>query len=140
MENKKHFLFDLKIFSDEDGSLIVVEENKQIPFEIKRIFYEFNVSSSSIRGKHANMKSKFCLVCVAGSCEIVVDDGHEIITYNLDKPNKVLFINKMVWKTMNNFSSNCVLLVISDSFYDGNEYIRDYENYLKLVSEDEIYN
>lgn len=131
MENKKHYLFEIKPFSDEDGFLAVLEEEKQIPFKIKRIFFEYGVNRKSLRGKHANRKSRFCLIAVSGSCDVIVEDGSSKVTYKLDKPYKVLCLDKMVWKTMTNFSKDCVLLVLSDSLYDKDEYIRDFEKYLK---------
>lgn len=133
MENKKHYLFELKPFSDEDGFLSVIEEEKQIPFKIKRIFYEYGVKETSLRGKHANKNSQFCLIAVSGSCDVIVEDGISKTSYKLDNPNKVLYLDKMVWKTMTNFSNNCVLLVLSDCLYDKNEYIRDYDKYLELI-------
>ena len=133
MENRKHYLYEIKPFSDEDGSLAVIEEEKQVPFKIKRIFYEYGVEGTSLRGKHASRDSQFCLISVHGTCDVIVEDGKETITYKLDKPNKVLYLNKMVWKTMTNFSKDCVLLVLSDHLYNKEEYIRDFDEYLKLV-------
>ncbi len=130
MENRRHFIFELKPFSDEDGFLAVVEEEKQIPFKIKRLFYEYGVKKTSLRGKHANKNSRFCLIAVAGSCDVIVEDGIDRIVYRLDRPNKVLYLDKMIWKTMNNFSANCVLLVLSDCLYDKDEYIRDFNEYI----------
>lgn len=132
MENKKHYLFELRPFCDEDGFLAVIEEEKQIPFKIKRIFYEYGVEGTSLRGKHANKNSRFCLIAVSGSCDVVVEDGSNKAIYKLDNPAKVLYLDKMVWKTMTNFSNGCVLLVLSDCLYDKNEYIRDFNEYLKL--------
>ena len=91
------------------------------------------MEGSSLRGKHANRDSQFCLISVHGTCDVIVEDGKETITYKLDKPNKVLYLNKMVWKTMTNFSKDCVLLVLSDHLYNKEEYIRDFDEYLKLV-------
>lgn len=133
MGNRRHYIFYLKPFSDEDGFLAVLEEEKQIPFKIKRIFYEYGVEKTSLRGKHANKISRFCLVSVSGSCDVIVEDGTEKVIYKLDSPNKVLFLDKMIWKTMTNFSKNCVLLVLSDCLYDKNEYVRDYNEYLRLL-------
>ena len=133
MENKKHYIFELKPFSDKDGFLAVIEENKQIPFKIRRIFYEYGVEKTSLRGKHANKYSRFCLISVSGSCDVVVEDGISKTTYKLDRPYKVLFLDKMIWKTMTNFSRDCVLLVISDCPYDKNEYIRNFDEYLKML-------
>lgn len=133
MENKKHYIFELKPFCDEDGFLAVMEEEKEIPFKIRRIFYEYGVECSSLRGKHANRNSRFCLIAVAGSCEVLVEDGINKTIYYLDKPNKVLYLDKMIWKTMSGFSTDCVLLVLSDCLYDKDEYIRDYDLFLQLT-------
>ena len=132
MKNRKHFLFDIDCISSGDGSLVVVEENKQVPFKIKRLFYEYGVTGE--KGNHANKKSRFCLIAVSGSCEVVVNDGHENRAYLLDKPTKGLYLDKMVWKVMKNFSNDCVLLVLSDCLYDKNEYIRNFEDYLKQIA------
>lgn len=133
MENRKHYLFELKPFSDEDGFLAVIEEEKQIPFKIKRIFYEYGVKSSSLRGEHANKNSQFCLIAVSGSCNVIVQDGSDKINYCLDEPFKVLYLDKMIWKTMTNFSKDCVLLVLSDCLYDKDEYIREFNEYLESL-------
>lgn len=111
MENKKHYLFELQQFADEDGFLTVIEEEKQVPFKIKRIFYEHGVDRNSVRGKHANKKSRFCLIAVSGSCDVVVEDIIGKSVYHLDKPNKVLYLDKMIWKTMTNFSNDCVFII-----------------------------
>ena len=131
MENKRHFIFELKPVSNEDGFLTVIEEEKQIPFKIRRVFYEYGAKKTSLRGKHANKNSRFCLIAVAGSCDVIVEDGIDKIVYRLDKPNKVLYLDKMIWKTMANFSSDCVLLVLSDCLYDKDEYIRNFDEYIK---------
>ena len=133
MENKKHYLYEIKPFSDEDGSLAVIEEEKQIPFKIKRIFYEYGVEQSSLRGQHANKNSRFCLIAVSGSCDVIVEDGKNKTIYKLDKPNKVLYLDKMVWKTMTHFSKDCVLLVLSDCLYDKQEYVRDFKEYMNNI-------
>ena len=123
MENKKHYLFDIKPILDTKASLVVVEENKQLPFKPKRFFYEYNFENDCIRGNHANIDSQFCFIAVVGSCHIKVDDGTNKALYVLDSPTKVLYLDKMVWKTMDNFSKDCVLLVISDCLYNSQEYI-----------------
>lgn len=134
MENRRHYLYEINPFSDGDGNLAVIEECAQIPFKIKRIFYEYGVDKTSLRGKHANKNSRFCLIAVSGSCSVIVEDGFSKTIYELDKPHKVLYLDKMVWKTMINFSKDCVLLVLSDSLYDKNEYIRDFNEYLKSLN------
>ena len=135
--NKRHYVFEVNPFHDEDGFLTVLEEGHQVPFKIKRIFYEYGVKKSSLRGKHANKNSKFCMVAVSGCCDVMIDDiiSDTIVKteYHLDSPNKVLFIDKMIWKTMTNFSKDCVLLILSDCKYDKKEYIRDFEIFKKCI-------
>ena len=133
VDNVKVFEFPKK--GDNRGTLVVIEENKDIPFDIKRIFYMFGTSPEIVRGQHANRHSEFILICVAGSCKIKVDDGkgNEEI-FLLDKPNKGIYVPKMLWKDMYDFSCDSVLLVLSDKNYDENEYIRDYEEYRKEVN------
>lgn len=131
MENKKHYLFKRNIIKEVDGTLVVIESLKDIPFDIKRIFYEYGVSYDSLRGNHANRHSKFCMIAVCGSCTVDVDDGENKNTYLLENPEDVLFLDNMVWKTMYNFSKNCVLVVLSSEYYDQNEYIRNYDEFIK---------
>ena len=133
MKNNRHYIIKITPFSDEDGFLAVIEENRQIPFKIKRIFYEYGVEGKSLRGMHANKNSRFCLIAVSGSCDVLVDDGINKTKYHLNKPDEILYLDKMIWKTMSNFSKNCVLLVVSDCFYDKNEYIRDYNCFLNSI-------
>ena len=129
--NKSYYLIDLKQLEDSRGKMCVVECTKDIPFVIKRVFYDFNHKTDSVsRGNHANKHSSFVFICVAGSCSITVDDGQTIDTFCLDSPTKGLFINKMVWKSMTSFSKDCILLVLSDHHYDSNEYINNYNDYL----------
>ena len=134
MKNKKHYLFEIKTITEEHGSLNVIEENKNIPFKIKRIFYEYGANRNIIRGNHANKNSRFCFIALSGSCDVIVEDGIGKTIYHLDKPNKVLYLDNMVWKTMTNFSEDCVLLVLSDCFYDKDEYIKDFNDYLICLS------
>lgn len=134
MENKKHYIYEVKPICEGAGSLAVLEENNQIPFKIRRIFYEYDLKKYISRGSHANKNSRFCFIAVSGSCDVVVEDGKSKTTYKLDKPYKILYLDNMIWKTMTNFSNNCVLLVLSDSLYDPNEYIRDFEEYLAILN------
>lgn len=118
---------------DEKGLLVVIEGNKELPFNINRIFYIYQTDTDIVRGKHANKKSKFLLVSISGTCKVLVDNGKEKDIVNLDKPNIGLFLNNMVWKDMYDFSQDCVLLVLSNEKYNTEEYINDYQEFLKLV-------
>lgn len=116
---------------DERGHLVVAEFPHNIPFVIKRIFYIYGSDKNVVRGKHANRRSEFVLINVSGSCKVKIDTGKDQKIVNLDKPHKGLYLNKMVWKDMYDFSDDSVLLVLSNIAYDPNEYIRDYNEYLK---------
>lgn len=129
MELYKELYFDE--LGDERGHLVVAEFPHNIPFVIKRIFYIYGSDRNIVRGKHANRKSEFVLINVSGSCKVKVDTGKEKKIINLDKPHKGLYLNKMIWKDMYDFSDDSVLLVLSNIAYDSDEYIRDYDEYLK---------
>jgi dTDP-4-dehydrorhamnose 3,5-epimerase-like enzyme len=131
MEYKK---LDFQTFGDKNGSLIALEENKNIPFDIKRVYYIFDNKKGVRRGFHAHKNLKQVLVCVNGSCEILLDDGKEKSITKLENRNEGLFIEKMVWREMFNFSADCVLMVLASDYYFEDDYIRDYKefkNYLK---------
>lgn len=138
--NTTHYLIKIKELGDNRGGMAVIEGLKDIPFEIRRLFYIYNTTGGKkgIRGNHANKNSKFCLVSITGSCCIEVDDGYsEKKEYILKSPLEILFIDKMVWKTMYNFTKDNVLLVLSSHNYDDKEYIRNYQNF-KLLTQKEV--
>ena len=125
--------FDIK--GDERGSLISLEENKNIPFEIKRVYYIFNTVEGIRRGFHAHKKLKQVLVCVAGSCKILLDDGKSKEEISLDNPNKGLLIESMIWREMFDFSPDCVLMVLANEVYDESDYFRDYQQFLSYLND-----
>ena len=118
---------------DERGSLIVVEGERDVPFAIQRVFYIYGSDSSVIRGQHANRDSEFVLINVSGSSKVRVDNGFEEAIIELNRPRMGLYLPTMIWKDMYDFSEDSVLLVLANTHYDGNEYIRDYDEYLKEV-------
>lgn len=118
---------------DDRGNLVVIEGNQDIPFDIRRVFYMYGSDPDIIRGQHANRRSSFVLINVSGTSKVRITDGQEEIIVVLDKPRMGIYIPPMYWKDMYDFSADSVLLVLSDEHYDGNEYIRDYSDYLKEV-------
>lgn len=118
---------------DERGKLVVVEGGVSIPFEIKRIFYIYDSDDTVIRGQHANKESEFVLINVAGESKVRITDGKEEIIVELNKPMMGVYIPKMIWKDMYDFSSNSVLLVLASTHYDNAEYIRDYGEYIEIM-------
>lgn len=120
---------------DERGNLVVIEGGLQIPFDVKRIFYIYGSDPTVVRGQHANLNSEFVLINVSGTSKVKIDDGKETRIVNLDHPRMGLYLTKMTWKEMYDFSPDSVLLVLSNEHYDGKEYIRDYDEYLRLMKE-----
>ena len=127
-------ILDFKDLGDERGKLVVIEGNQDIPFEIKRTFYIYDSDNDVVRGQHANRKSEFVLINVAGSSKVRITDGKEEFVVELNKPMMGVYIPSMVWKDMYDFSNDSVLLVLASTHYDGSEYIRDYEEYIKEVN------
>ena len=122
---------------DERGNLVVVEGEMSIPFAIARVFYIYGSDDTVVRGQHANRESEFVLVNVSGTSKVRITDGTEECIIELNRPRMGLYINKMVWKDMYEFSPDSVLLVLTNTHYDGNEYIRNYEDYLKIMKEND---
>ena len=118
---------------DERGKLVVVEGAQDIPFEIKRVFYIYGSDSQVVRGQHANRNSEFVLINVSGSSKVRVDNGFEEEIIELKRPRMGLYLPTMVWKDMYDFSEDSVLLVLANTHYDGHEYIRDYDEFIKEV-------
>ena len=116
---------------DARGKLVVVEGAKDIPFEIKRVFYIYGSDNEVIRGQHANRESEFVLINVGGTSKVRIDNGHSEAIVELNKPMMGLYIPTMVWKDMYDFSEDSILLVLASTHYNGKEYIRDYEEYKK---------
>ena len=116
---------------DERGNLVVVEGAQDIPFEIKRVFYIYGSDSEVVRGQHANRNSEFVLINVSGTSKVRVDNGFEEAVIELNRPRMGLYLPTMLWKDMYEFSEDSVLLVLTNTHYDGKEYIRDYGEFLK---------
>lgn len=126
-------VINIEEFGDERGKLAVVENSKNIPFDIKRIFYVYGVTDGKSRGNHANINSKFFMICLNGSCKVKINNGSQEEMVVLDTPCKGVFINSGTWKEMFDFSRDSVLLVLSDSFYDKDEYINDYKEFKSYI-------
>ena len=120
---------------DDRGHMVIVEGIKDIPFEIKRIFYIYGSDSTVVRGQHANKKSQFVLINVAGSSKVKVLDGkgNEAV-YSLNRPHTGIYLPNMVWKDMYDFSTDSVLLCLASENYDPEEYIRDYDEFVSSVN------
>ena len=131
---EQYKILEFDEFGDERGSLVVAEGGGQdIPFEIKRVFYMYGSDPTIVRGQHANRKTEFVLINVSGTSKVKVDNGEEQAVIELNRPRMGLYLKTMLWKDMYDFSSDSVLLVLASEHYDGGEYIRDYEEYLKEI-------
>ncbi|NHB96451.1 sugar 3,4-ketoisomerase [Photorhabdus stackebrandtii] len=125
-------LIDFKTLGDERGQLISLEANKNIPFEIKRVYYIFNTKSGVSRGFHAHKELKQVLFAVKGSCRILLDDGKATEDMILDQPQKGILIDSFIWREMHDFSEDCVLVVLANQHYDESDYIRDYKAFSNM--------
>lgn len=122
---------------DERGHLVIVEGMQDIPFDIKRIFYIYGSDPSVIRGRHANKRTEFVLINVSGQCKVKVKDGkgNEAV-YLLNRPHTGIYLPRMIWKDMYDFSHDSVLLCLASEHYDPEEYIRDYDTFVQYVNEE----
>ena len=124
---------EFNVLGDYRGQLVALEENRNIPFDLKRVFYIFGTQEGVSRGNHSHYKTKQFLVAVNGSCKVTLDDGYNKETFNLNQPNLGLFQDALIWGTMHDFSSDCVLMVLANEYYDASDYITDYDKFLKEV-------
>lgn len=127
---------DVKVVCEDDGKLLVVEKDNPIPFDIKRIFVIKNVVEGKSRGDHATKKTNLILIPLVGSCKIKLDNGEEKIVYDLNDSEKGLYIKNMVWRSMYDFTKDCVLLAVCDRTFEvGNETYANYEEFLNAVND-----
>lgn len=126
-------MFNAQQHGDARGQLVALEEKKEIPFDIKRVYYIYDTLSGVRRGFHAHKSLKQLLICVHGSCKVLLDDGHEKEIVVLDKPYEGIFIQSNMWREMYDFSPDAVLLVLASEVYDESDYIRDYNRFLQYV-------
>lgn len=126
-------LLNFRVIGDERGNLVSLEGSRNIPFDIKRVYYMYGMTPGIERGKHAHIHLKQVIVCVSGSCTFVLDDGKSREEIELNKPDVGLYIGENIWREMKNFSRDCVVIVLASEYYDENEYIRDYEEFKKEV-------
>tara|TARA_B110001450_G_scaffold244211_1_gene256142 strand:+ start:636 stop:1034 length:399 start_codon:yes stop_codon:yes gene_type:complete len=128
-------LINFKSLGDERGSLIAIEAEKSVPFEVRRVYYIFGTNEGVERGFHAHRNLNQVAVAVTGSCEMVLDDGECETSVLLDSAQKGVLIGPGVWRVMRNFSSDCVLLVLADQHYEEADYIRDYKEFKEWVNQ-----
>ncbi len=122
---------------DERGQLIALEEFKDIPFRIKRVYFMYDTLEGVVRGLHAHKTLEQILVCIHGSCKIKLDNGRETKIIPLEKPYEGLYVPSSMWREMFDFSPDAVLLVFASELYDENDYIRDYGEFKKYIADKE---
>jgi dTDP-4-dehydrorhamnose 3,5-epimerase-like enzyme len=127
-------LEEFKVLGDNRGQLIALESNRQIPFDVKRVFYIFGTKEGVPRGNHSHYKTKQFLVAVNGNCKVTLNNGKTKETFDLNKPNLGLFQDALIWGTMHDFSTDCVLMVLANEYYDVSDYITEYDKFLKEVN------
>ena len=126
-------VLDLGKIEFDRGNLTVVQSLETVPFDIKRVFYLYDIPGGEARGAHAHKECHQFLVAASGSFEVVLDDGHEQRTVYLNRPFKGLHIPPGIWAAEQEFSSGAVCLVLASDLYDADDYIRDYQDYLVFV-------
>ncbi len=127
-------ILPLQPHGDERGSLVALEEGKNIPFQVKRVYYMFNTKGGVRRGFHAHKTLKQVTIAVRGSCRFLLDDGQERVEIMLDNPAQGLVIESFMWREMYDFSEDCVLMVLADQLYDESDYIRDYSQFIEVAN------
>ena len=123
-------IIDLPKIPDARGNLTFIEGSRHIPFDIKRVFYLYDVPGGETRAEHANIKLQQVIIAMSGSFDVVVDDGFKRKTFSLNRSYYGLYIPGMIWRGLENFSSGSICMVLTDDFYNAEDYYRDYEQFL----------
>lgn len=126
-------LIDMKVFGDERGKLVSLEGNKNVPFDIKRVYYIYDTLPEQDRGMHAHKELEQLIIAIDGACQFLLDDGKTKETVWLNRPDVALYIGKNMWREMRHFSYGCKLMVLASKHYDENEYIRNYNDFLESI-------
>ena len=130
-------IIDLPKFEDPRGNLSFIEEFKHIPFKIERTYWIYDVPGGQVRGGHAFKQQQELIIALSGSFDVVVDNGQNKQTYSLNRSYYGLYLSKGIWRQMENFSTNSLALVLSSTHFDADDYIYDYEEYLKYRREND---
>lgn len=125
-------IIDLPRITDPRGNLTVAEQLKEVPFDIKRVYWTYDVPGGESRGGHAHKEQLELLVAMSGSFHVTLDNGHNKETHLLNHPWQGMLINTGVWRTLNDFSSGAVCMVMSSGFFDLNDYIYDYDKFKEI--------
>lgn len=131
-------MYNFPPHGDDRGQLVAIEAMKDLPFEVKRVYYIYDTLPDVRRGFHAHRNLQQILICVSGSCKIHLDDGQDTAEVTLDKPNEGLYISNNMWREMYDFSEGAVLLVLASEYYDEADYIRKYDDFIKMIKEGQV--
>ncbi|AJQ26089.1 sugar 3,4-ketoisomerase [Pelosinus fermentans] len=137
MSVKDCHIIEFPKVSDPRGNLTFVENSRQIPFDIKRVFYLYDVPGGETRAEHANIKLQQILIAMSGSFDVVVDDGYAKKTFTLNRSFYGLYIPGMIWRGLENFSSGSICMALTDDYYNATDYYRDYSAFVTAVKEGE---
>mgnify|MGYP003328797848 FL=1 len=125
-------MIDFDERGDHLGMLVALEAGRNVPFPVKRVYYIYGTLAGARRGRHAHHKLRQLMVCLSGTCKVLLDDGRAQETVTLSRNTQGLLLDPMVWHEMHDFSPDCVLLVFADAWYDTRDYIRDYTQFKAL--------
>ena len=131
-------LIELPKFNDARGNLSFIEGGQHIPFDIKRVYYLYDVPGGSDRGSHAHKNLHQFIVAMSGSFDVVLDDGKEKKRFHLNRSYSGLYVCPMMWRDLDNFSSGSVCVVLASAHYDAHDYIRNYEEFLTLTTQNKV--
>ena len=127
-------IIKLDIHQDQRWNLVAIENSRNIPFDIKRVFYIFNISPNAKRVQHANMKAQEIVLCLNGCCQMLLDNGKgQKANIKLSKKDEAVYIEPKIWIEMSKFSKDCLILAMSDIYYDRKHQIHDYQEFSKAV-------
>lgn len=125
-------LIDFPVVLDARGALTFIEQERHVPFDLKRVYYLYDVPSGATRAAHAHKNLQQVYICLSGSMDVHLDDGENKKTIHLNRPHYGLYLCPGIWRYIDNFSSNSVLMVLTNELYDEQDYIRDYDEYLRF--------
>jgi len=128
-------LINLPKIEDPRGNLTFVEEKNHIPFDIKRVYWIYDVPGGEVRGGHAYKKSDEFIIALSGSFDVIIEDGKMKKKHSLNRSYYGLYIPRLHWRTIENFSTNALALTLSSTLYDGYDYIRDYKVFIELTKQ-----
>ena len=130
------FKIDIKNINDERGTLIPIEALKDVPFEIKRVYFLLS-KEVAIRGSHGHKKLDQAILCLSGSMDLILDDGKNKKKLKISSSDQIILINRMIWHELVNFSQDCVLAVFASAYFDEKDYIRNHEEFIRIVKKNE---